>query len=135
MDMEEKMRLMALYASYPDGTILDMLSQDLGSYREGVYELLKWELKRRRINPEEHPNLTLSDEEAAEEIVFVVVYAGLADQVAELRGALEFEGISTFVRDETNWVIGGSGRTGVMKLAVEKRDVEKARRVLEEVSQ
>jgi hypothetical protein len=40
MDAEEKLRWKALYASYPDEMILEMLSQDPGSYREGAYDLL-----------------------------------------------------------------------------------------------
>jgi hypothetical protein len=126
MDAEEKLRLKTLYSSYPDEMILEMLSQNPGSCREGVYALLQSEVKRRRINP---------DEQAVEEIVFVVIYAGDEAQVMDLRGTLEFEGISTFVRDETTWVLDGHGRTGVMKLAVEKKDVGRARRIIEESSQ
>jgi hypothetical protein len=127
MDAEESLRLKTLYASYPDEMILEMLSQDPGSYREGVYNLLRSEAKRRRIDP--------SDEQAVEEIVFVVIYAGDAAQVEALRGTLEFEGISTFVRDETNWAHDGRGRIGVVKLAVEKKDVESARGIIEKSSQ
>ncbi len=127
MDAEEWLRLKTLYASYPDEMILDMPSQDPRSYREGVYALLQSEAKRRRIDP--------SDEQAAEEILFVVIYAGDAAQVDALRGTLEFEGISTFVRDEMNWALDGGGRIGVVKLAVEKKDVESARRIIEKSSQ
>jgi hypothetical protein len=135
MDFDERLRLKTLYASYPDEMILEMLSQGPGSYREGVYDLLQSEVKRRRIDPGARQKPAPSDEQALEEIVFVVIYAGDETHVMDLRGTLEFEGISTFLRDEMTHILDGSGRIGVIKLAVEKKDVERARRIIEESSQ
>jgi hypothetical protein len=135
MDFEEEMRLKELYASYPDEMILEMFSQGPGSFRKGVYDVLQSEVKRRRIDPGARQKPAPSDGQGVDEIVFVVIYAGNAQQVQALRGSLEFEGISTFVRDETTWSVDAGGRAGVMKLAVEKKDVEKARRIIEESSQ
>jgi hypothetical protein len=134
MDFEDELRLKTLYASYPDELILEMISQGQGSFREGVYDVLQSEVKRRRIDPGACPKPASSNEQAVEEIVFVVIYAGDHAQVQALRGTLEFEGIGTFVRDETTWEVDTGRRTGVMKLAVEKKDVERARRILEESS-
>lgn len=135
MDLEESMRLTTLYASYPDELILDMLSQDPGSYREGVFDLLRSEARRRRIDPGARRKPAPSGEQAAEEIVFEVIYAGDEAQVMDMRGTLEFEGIATLLRDERTWFLDAPGRTGVMKLAVEKKDAERARRILEESSE
>lgn len=135
MDFEEEMRLRTLYGSYPDEVILEMLSQDPGSFREGAYYLLQSEARKRKIDRGTPQKPAPSIEQAMEEIVFVVIYAGDEAQVMDLRGTLEFEGIGTIMRDERSWVLDGHGRGGLIKLAVEKKDVERARRILEESSQ
>lgn len=70
-----------------------------------------------------------------EENELIVIYSGNSSDVDFLKSLLEAEGITTFLKDQIMGTIAPfyvtAGGVGAVKLAIPKKDIERAKPILE----
>jgi len=142
MDRSEVTRLMQVYAQMPDDEILDILLSDEQTYGQNpyeAYEILREEAKRRGLLAQfETLKEQRREEQQAHEAPqeFVVILSGTMMEVGMAKGLLEENGIPAFLQNETLGTLAGpyasAAGLGSVQLVVEKRDLPKARAILNE---
>ena len=142
MDETEIARLIKLYSEMPDEEVIEILLTDEPEYIKKpyeAYEILREEAKRRGLmdtvaEEKQHRREQEIAHEADQE--FVVILTGTMMEIGMAKGLLEENGIPAFSQDEMLGSIAGpyvsSAGLGAVKLVVEKRDLAKARLILNE---
>ena len=142
MDKSEMTRLMQVYAQMPDEEIIEILLDDEQEYKNKPYEsyeILREEAKSRGLNEkiEEEKREKKEGEKAhAANQEFVIILTGTMMEIGMAKGLLEENSITAFLQNEMLGSIAGPyaapAGLGAVKLVVEKRDLAKARLILNE---